>query len=245
VSTLVVIPARFASTRFPGKPLAVLAGKPMIQHVWERSRAAGLEGVIVATEDKRILDACREFGADVELTSAEHASGTDRVAEVAKRHPEYNQVLNVQGDEPGIPAETVRAVADALRNPSVNISTAVAGIRDPGDLSNPNVVKVVMADSGAALYFSRAGIPFRRDANASAAPPYFRHLGIYGFQRDILLKVTQLKPSPLELTESLEQLRWLQAGYRIQCAVVKDFSVGVDTPADLKAFEMFMQTQVR
>jgi 3-deoxy-manno-octulosonate cytidylyltransferase (CMP-KDO synthetase) len=238
VSVLAVIPSRYASTRFPGKPLALIAGKPMVQHVWERcSKAQGVNRVIVATEDQRIVDACRTFGAECELTSAEHASGTDRIAEVAARHSEFSAVLNVQGDEPAIAPETVSAVAKALVNMQNQISTAVAALDDLADLNNPNVVKVVRDIKGRALYFSRAAIPFHRDGKIETRPAYFRHLGIYGFQRDILFQVTTLAVSPLERAESLEQLRWLQSGFSIQCVEVPQYSVGVDTPEDLLSVE--------
>lgn len=238
MSVLAVIPARYASTRFPGKPLALIAGKPMVQHVWERCLKAGnVDRVIVATEDLRIVEACKSFGADCELTSAEHASGTDRVAEVALRHPEFSAILNVQGDEPAMAPETVRAVAQALIVSSVQISTAIAALDDPALLNDPNVVKVVATVTGNALYFSRAPIPFHRDRKTETLPVYFRHLGIYGFQRDVLLLVTRLPVSPLERAESLEQLRWLQSGFSIQCVQVPRHSISVDTPEDLHSVE--------
>jgi 3-deoxy-manno-octulosonate cytidylyltransferase (CMP-KDO synthetase) len=237
VKTLAVIPARFASTRFPGKPLALIAGKPMIQHVWERcAQAWNVDHVIIATEDARIVSACMAFGADCRLTSAAHASGTDRIAEIASRLPEFDRVLNVQGDEPGIAPETVSAVAEALRT-DCPISTAIARLTGNEDLQSPNVVKVVTTLSGAALYFSRSPIPAHRDGTAGTKPVYYRHMGIYGFQRGILLEVTRLPQSPLERAESLEQLRWLQAGLSIQCVEVAGYSIGVDTPEDLQAVE--------
>jgi 3-deoxy-manno-octulosonate cytidylyltransferase (CMP-KDO synthetase) len=242
MKTLVVIPARYASTRFPGKPLALIHGKPMVQHVWERSRhAADVDRVIVATEDDRVIRACLGFGAECELTSRDHASGTDRVAEVARRHPEFDVVLNVQGDEPGIPPETITAVVRALLDQAVDISTAVANVTDGDDLNNPNVVKVVTTLGGGALYFSRAHIPYHRGQDPATRPTYYRHLGIYGFQREILLAVTQLAVSPLERAESLEQLRWLQAGYNLQCVPVPGYSIGVDTPEDLQSVEISLR----
>lgn len=235
MKTLAVIPARYASTRFPGKPLAVLTGKPMVQHVWERCRAAGMDRVIVATEDERIVTACRAFGAEAELTSPGHRSGTDRVAEVASRHSEYPLVVNVQGDEPAIEPATISAVASILREPGVQISTAVAELKDSADLGNPNVVKVVIGLNGDALYFSRAPIPFVRESSAGVRPVFLRHFGIYGFRREVLLEVTALPPSTLEECESLEQLRWLQAGYAVRCVRTEGGGTGVDTPEDLKA----------
>ena len=237
MKSLAVIPARYASTRFPGKPLALLAGKPIVQHVWERCRSAeGVDQVIIATEDERIYTACSAFGAQCEMTSADHRSGTDRIAEVAGRHPEYEIVLNVQGDEPAIAAHTIAAVVAALRKSECTIATPVAPAQLQ-DVTNPNVVKVVMSLAGDALYFSRAPIPYHRDGLPSTRPEYLRHIGLYGFRREALLRIAQLPPSPLELAESLEQLRWLQAGWTIRCVTVKTFSAGVDTPEDLKALE--------
>lgn len=237
MKSLAVIPARYASTRFPGKPLAILAGKPMIQHVWERCcKAEGVDRTVVATEDERIVSACRGFGAECEMTSAEHRSGTDRVAEVAGRHPEFEIVLNVQGDEPAMASQTIAAVVSVLREGVCTIATPVAAAQ-PEDLPNPNVVKVVVSLAGDALYFSRAAIPFHRDGLPSTRPEYVRHIGLYGFRREALLQVTQLPPLPLEVAESLEQLRWLQAGWSIRCVAVNAISVGVDTPEDLKSLE--------
>jgi 3-deoxy-manno-octulosonate cytidylyltransferase (CMP-KDO synthetase) len=234
MKTLVVIPARYASTRFPGKPLAMLSGKPMIQHVYERCKqAAGIHRVIVATEDQRILDACAAFGAEAEMTSPDHASGTDRVAEVAARHTEFDFVLNVQGDEPAIEPETVAAVAHALLESVVHISSAKTEFTEGEDPKNPNAVKVVTAPNGDALYFSRSMIPFVRDPENAARVTYYRHLGIYGFQHSVLMKLTKLRPSTLEIAESLEQLRWLEAGYRLRCVLVRSKSIGVDTQQDL------------
>jgi 3-deoxy-manno-octulosonate cytidylyltransferase (CMP-KDO synthetase) len=245
VKSLAVIPARYASTRFPGKPLALLAGKPMVQHVWERcGSASGVDHVIIATEDERICDACSAFGAKCEMTSAAHRSGTDRVAEVARRHPEYEIILNVQGDEPAIAAETIAAVVAALREGGCTIATPVAPAQLQ-DAANPNVVKVVLSLAGDALYFSRASIPHHRDGLPSTRPEYLRHIGLYGFRREALLKVAQLPPSPLEVAESLEQLRWLQAGFAIRCVKVNTFSVGVDTPEDLKILERFWRDTSR
>jgi 3-deoxy-manno-octulosonate cytidylyltransferase (CMP-KDO synthetase) len=237
VNCLAVIPARYASTRFPGKPIALLAGQPIIRHVWERCRsAAGVDRVIVATEDERICAACAVFGAECEMTSASHRSGTDRTAEIARRHPEYEIILNVQGDEPAIAPETIEAIAAVLRGDTCKIATPVAAAQldDAGD---PHVVKVVVSLAGDALYFSRAAIPHHRAGASSAPAGYLRHVGLYGFRRETLLRVAELPPSPLELAESLEQLRWLQAGFAIRCVPVTCFFAGVDTPEDLRALE--------
>ena len=234
---LAVIPARYASTRFPGKPLAEIAGRPMIQHVFERCRgASAVDRVIVATEDDRIVRACQKFEAEAELTSLNHVSGTDRVAEVASRHPEFDAVLNVQGDEPGIESETIQAVAGLLSDPNVQIASAMTPFRTGESPQNSNAVKVVTDQRGNALLFSRAAIPFYRNASPDIQI-FFRHLGIYGFRRDVLLEVTKLPSSRLELAESLEQLRWLEAGYRIRCVQVESHSVGIDTPKDLEQFQ--------
>lgn len=234
---MVVIPARFASVRFPGKPLALIHGKPMIQHVWERCRvAAGVDHVIVATEDERIKKVCDAFGADCEITSPQHQSGTDRVAEVAKNHADFDIVLNVQGDEPTIASEAISAVVTELKHSQSVIATPVASARAE-DVTNSNVVKVVTALNGNALYFSRSPIPCHRDGKPETAPGYLRHIGLYGFHRDTLFQVTKLTPSPLERSESLEQLRWLQSGFTIRCVPVSSFSVGIDTPEDLQFLE--------
>ncbi len=232
MSSLVVIPARFASVRFPGKPLVLIDGKPMIEHVYSRCKTAlGVADVIVATEDERIRSAVEGFGGKSELTSSSHVSGTDRVAEVAERHPEFRFVLNVQGDEPAIEPETVGAVINALVSGVAPIATAATPLTVGAELNDPNVVKAVLAESGLALYFSRSPVPFMRNADSGAR--YLRHLGIYGFQRETLLKITKLTPSPLERAESLEQLRWLEAGIRIHCAIVESNSFGIDVPSDL------------
>ena len=207
----------------------------MVQHVYERcSSAKGVDRVIVATDDERIVEACHSFNADVEMTSANHVSGTDRVAEVAARHPEFEMILNVQGDELAIEPATVSAVALALREADVQISTAKTLFTELEDPSNPNAVKVVTSSNGDALYFSRSLIPYLRDPDKKVTVNYYRHLGIYGFQNSILLQLTKLTPSSLEQIESLEQLRWMEAGYKLRCVTVESRSIGVDTPEDLE-----------
>ncbi|MBU1985554.1 3-deoxy-manno-octulosonate cytidylyltransferase [bacterium] len=241
---LAVIPARYTSRRFPGKPLATVAGRPLVQHVWERCRESeGVERIVIATDDERIRKACLGFGAETELTNPDHASGTDRVAEISRRYPEYDVVLNVQGDEPGIAPSTITAVARAFRVSERQITTAVSPIRDETDKGNPNVVKVVTARDGDALYFSRAAIPFRRTDSSGPPPVFYRHQGIYGFQRDVLQQVTTLPVTDLERAESLEQLRWLENGFRIHCIVVSQCAVGVDTPADVPIVEHLLQAK--
>jgi len=215
----------------------------MIQYVWERCREAeGINRVVVATEDERILAVCEKFGAEAEMTRKDHATGTDRVAEVSGRHGEFDAVLNVQGDEPGISPLTISAVAAALGDKRNDIATAVTPMDNVEEIGNPNIVKAVLGKDGKALYFSRAAIPYHRDGNPATCPIFYRHQGIYGFQRDVLLRLMALPESRLERAESLEQLRWLEAGYRIHCVEVKQASVGIDSPEDLRRFEQSMNS---
>ncbi len=232
---LAVIPARYASTRFPGKPLVDIQGKPMIQHVWERvSRLAAIDRVIIATDDPRIRDAAERFGAEVRMTSPEHPSGTDRMWEVAATLPEYDWVLNVQGDEPFINPQHLEATLEAIqRYPDAAIITLVTPIQDVESWQDPNLVKAVLAANGRALYFSRSPVPYHRDAPHEVPPHTYRHIGIYLYRREALEHFTKLPPSPLELTEKLEQLRALEAGMPIYAVLVSEAPVGIDTPADL------------
>lgn len=237
-----IIPARFASTRFPGKPLVPIAGKPLIQHVVEQCRkASSLAEVIVATDDERIASVVSGF-CRVEITRADHHSGTDRVAEVAARG-DCDAAVNVQGDEPLIDPEIINAVAHALDD--CEMSTAAAPIRESSALNNPAVVKVVTSSSGHALYFSRTPIPHVRDAPtdpdaAAASFPFLRHLGIYGYRRDALLKLVQWPLSMLEQAEKLEQLRALENGMQIAVVRVEDEGIGVDTPEDVARVEAIL-----
>ncbi|MBJ7259419.1 MAG: 3-deoxy-manno-octulosonate cytidylyltransferase [Chthoniobacterales bacterium] len=228
-----IIPARWASTRFPGKPLVVLRGKPLVQHVWERaSRAKLVDRVIVATDDMRIASAAFDFGAEVALTSSRHPTGTDRLAEVASGLKSAPIILNVQGDEPDIAPSTIDRLVRALQDdPSLGMVTAANPISAPSDIGNPNVVKVVTDLSGRALYFSRSLIPHHRDGSGGVG--YLRHQGIYGYRRKVLLDFVKWKPTPLEKAEKLEQLRALEHGVSIGVIVVKRASVGVDVPADV------------
>jgi 3-deoxy-manno-octulosonate cytidylyltransferase (CMP-KDO synthetase) len=230
-----IIPARFASTRFPGKPLALIAGKPLIQHVVEQcQKAKSLSEIIVATDDTRIWEVAQNF-CRVEMTRPEHPSGSDRIAEVAERC-ECDAVVNIQGDEPLIEPSVIDAVANALAQNEM--STAATRIKIPAELDNPNVVKVVVNAAGRALYFSRRTIPYLREAASGsseqlAAFAFLKHLGIYGYRRETLLRLVKFPVSPLENAEKLEQLRALENG--IQIAVVKvDYdSIGVDAPEDV------------
>ena len=228
-----IIPARWASTRFPGKPLVKLRGKPLVQHVWERAgRAKLVDRVIVATDDMRIAEAAFAFGAEVALTSSKHPTGTDRLAEVASKLKSAPIILNVQGDEPDIAPSTIDRLAQALQDdPALGMVTAANPIADRSDIGNPNVVKVVADLAGRALYFSRSTIPHDRDGDGGIK--YFRHQGIYGYRRKVLLDFVKWKPTPLEKAEKLEQLRALEHGVSIGVIVVKKGSVGVDVPADL------------
>ena len=230
-----LIPARFASTRFPGKPLADLGGKPMVVRVCERARESGADPVCVATDDARIADAVRKHGFDARMTRAGHASGTERIAEAAAQLGLADEaiVVNVQGDEPLIAPQLIARVAAALEaNPQASVATACHPIHDAAEFANPNVVKAVLNAKGEALYFSRAGIPHPR----SGAPQALRHVGIYAYRVGFLKRYASLAPSPLEIAEQLEQLRVLWHGYRI-ATVIEEGAIppGVDTPADLQA----------
>jgi len=228
-----IIPARWASTRFPGKPLVALRGKPLVQHVWERTkRAKSVDRVIVATDDMRIAEAAFDFGAEVALTSPKHPTGTDRLAEVAAKLRTASVILNVQGDEPDIAPSTIDRLARALQDdPALGMVTAANPISDAADIRNPNVVKVVTDLAGRALYFSRSAIPHDRDGRGGIK--YLRHQGIYGYRRKVLLDFVRWKPTPLEKAEKLEQLRALEHGVSIGVIVVKKGSVGVDVPGDV------------
>lgn len=244
MKTLGLIPARYGSTRFPGKPLHLLAGKPLIQHVVERCRGArALAEVIVATDDPRIAAAVRPF-CRVEMTRSDHPSGTDRIAEVVARL-ECDAVVNVQGDEPLLDPAVVDAVAGALTD--ADMSTAAAPLTDPADYDNPNVVKVVVNTAGQALYFSRRTIPYLRDlagrpaAEQLAAYPFLKHLGVYGYRRNTLLQLVRWPVSPLEAAEKLEQLRALEHGVAIAVVRAPAGSLGVDTPEDAARVEPWLR----
>lgn len=231
-----IIPARWGSTRFPGKALHVIAGKPLIRHVWERAKAAAaLDSVIIATDDMRIADAAFGFGAEVALTSPRHASGTDRIAEVAKRlPPSFTHIINVQGDEPVVDPSLIDRLARTLAaNPQIPMITAANPFAKNEDPFNPNAVKVVLDRASDALYFSRSPVPFPRDKGAPVT--WYRHQGIYGYSRKFLLQFIRWKPGVLEKTEQLEQLRALENGAKIRVVLTKKASIGVDTPDDVKS----------
>lgn len=238
-----IIPARYASTRFPGKPVQLIAGKPLIQRVVEQCRQArSLADVIVATDDDRIAQVAREF-CRVEMTRADHPSGSDRIAEVAARC-DCEAVVNIQGDEPLMDPAVIDAVAAALQNNEM--STAATPIRHAGEYTDPNIVKVVTNVAGQALYFSRRPLPYLREAAARpadeqlAAFPFLKHLGIYGYRRETLLRFVNYPVSPLENAEKLEQLRALENGIAIAVVQVNHDSVGVDVPADVARVEAIL-----
>jgi 3-deoxy-manno-octulosonate cytidylyltransferase (CMP-KDO synthetase) len=253
MSVVAIIPARYGSTRLLGKPLADIGGKPMIQHVYESaSKAQVLDRVLVATDDRRIEKAVRGFGGEVMMTSSNHPSGTDRLAEVARK-VKADWLVNLQGDLPFIQPETIsRAVMPMRRDRNIPMGTVCTPILDEREWRNPNIVKVIIDRAGFALYFSRAPIPYYRirvvDPKGAKIPPRakhrlwgFRHLGLYVYRYDFLLKFARLRPTALERIESLEQLRALHNGYRIYVAQVDERSVEVDTPADLKKAELYLK----
>jgi 3-deoxy-manno-octulosonate cytidylyltransferase (CMP-KDO synthetase) len=229
-----IIPARWSSTRFPGKPLHLIAGKPLLRRVWEQStRAKNLAAVIIATDDMRIAEAAFDWGAEVALTSPRHGSGTDRVAEVAKKAKNFACIINIQGDEPLVDPRLIDRIVEKLRSDqNIDMVTAAHPFSNPTDASSPHQVKVVVDLCGNALYFSRAAVPFPRD---SSQAKYFRHHGIYGFRRETLLQFVKWKPTPLERAESLEQLRALENGVTVHVLVTAKGSPGVDTLEDADA----------
>ncbi len=244
MKTVGIIPARFASTRFPGKPLALISGKPLIQHVVEQClKARSLAEVIVATDDERIAETARKF-CRVEMTRADHPSGSDRIAEVAARC-DCDAVVNVQGDEPLMDPQVIDAVANALADSEM--STAATPVRDLAEYDNPNAVKVVVSVAGRALYFSRRTVPYVRDAASRSAAeqlaafPFLKHLGIYGYRREALLRLVSCPVSPLESAEKLEQLRALENGIAIAVVRVNYDSVGVDAPEDVARVEALLR----
>lgn len=251
----VIIPARYSSSRLPGKPLADIAGHPMIRHVWDRAGESEAARVVIATDSEAVLECARGFGAQALMTDADHASGTDRLEEVVRELalPDEAIVVNVQGDEPLIPPSLINQVAATLEaHPDAAIATLCERITDAGNLFNPNVVKVVMDGAGRALYFSRAPIPwargvFEEDGAGTVLPEsttYYRHIGIYAYRVHLLHQFVQWSPAPPEQTESLEQLRALWHGARIQVAEAHETPPGgVDTPEDLERVRVIMSGQ--
>ncbi len=236
----VVIPSRYASTRLPAKPLHPIAGKPLVQHVWERcARAKGIDKVIVATDDMRIAEAAFAFGAEVAMTSDKHRSGTDRVAEVAKKLKGYTHIINVQGDEPLVdPTVVSKLAASMAKDRKIEMITSASIFTPEDDLTNPNMVKVVLDRESNGLYFSRSLIPYVR--NDGVRPKFYRHQGIYGYTTKFLLQFVKWKPGILEQAESLEQLRALENGAKIRVVLAKHAAVSVDTPEDVVAVERIL-----
>lgn len=240
--TAIIIPARYGSSRLEGKPLIKVEGNPIIQWVYEKAQAAKLaDMIIVATDDERIFNAVKDFGGNVEMTSTEHKCGSDRIKEVVMRHPEIDYIVNLQGDEPLIKSESIDEVIKNVKDDvSADISTLIRKIT-PEEAENPNLVKCVIDNSGFAMYFSRSKIPFERNPISGN---FYGHLGIYGYKRDALIKMTSLPQTPLEKTESLEQLRALENGMKIKTSVVDFVPVGIDTAEDLLKFKQIVAKTV-
>lgn len=240
MKVLGVIPARYGSTRFPGKPLVDIDGKSMIQRVYEQcSLVTSLSSVVVATDDSRILDHVLNFGGKAVMTDSNHRSGTDRCAEVVHNDlaNTWNIVVNIQGDEPYVKPEQINALIDSFKETDIQIATLIKKIETEEELFNPNIPKVITNIHKEAIYFSRHPIPFQRNADREKwlqHYQYFKHIGIYAYRTGVLKKITQLSPSPLEITESLEQLRWIEHGYKIKTEITEHESVAIDTPEDLK-----------
>ena len=239
---VVVIPSRYAATRLPGKPLVNLAGKPMVQRVYEQAKLAQtVHRVLVATDDQRIVDAVLAFGGEARMTRSDHRTGTERIAEVAA-HEAGDVFVNVQGDEPLIdPVAVDTAVAALLEDPPAQIATVATPIRHVPDIMDPNVVKTVLDFDSNALYFSRAPVPWVRDTQQKVHVKYWKHLGLYVFQRDALLEYPTLPQGELEKIEQLEQLRWLENGWKIRVAEVEHDAVSVDVPEDVTRVEKLLQ----
>ena len=240
--TAVIIPARYGSSRLEGKPLLRANNKPIIQWVWEKALNCPLvDRVIVATDDERIFNCCKEFGAEVEMTSTEHKSGSDRIAEVAARHHEIGYIINLQGDEPLIEEANIELVRKGVvEDDCADISTLVREIKDEDEVNNPNLVKCVFDNNNYAMYFSRSKIPFERNIGKSK---FYGHLGIYGYKKEALFKMTGLPQASYEMAESLEQLRALQNGMKIKIAIVDNVPVGIDTLEDFEKFKAMIEVK--
>ena len=236
-----IIPARFASTRFPGKPLVQINGKSMVQRVYEQAlKSSCLDEVLVATDDTRIADEVKAFGGKYVLTSAAHISGTDRCAEVISKVLGFDAIINIQGDEPYIDPLQIDLLASCFKDATVQLATLIKKIDVQEDLFNENIPKVVLNNRGEAIYFSRQTIPFLRSKDKHdwfANGDFYKHIGIYGYEAKTLLEITKLMPSKLELSESLEQLRWIENGYKIQTRVTTIETIAIDSPEDLYKIE--------
>ena len=238
MAKLGIIPARYASTRFPGKPLIDINGKSMIQRVYEQAcSSASLDKVVIATDDERIITEIKRFGGEYALTRADHQSGTDRCAEVALKFTGFDVIINIQGDEPYIDPVQIDLLSSCFEDPQVKLATLVKKIHTEEELFNQNIPKVILNTAQEAVYFSRQTIPFLRNTALQdwvKTFQFYKHIGIYGYTTETLLKITQLKPSSLEIAESLEQLRWLENGYKIQTKVTDLETIAIDTPEDLE-----------
>jgi len=233
-----IIPSRYESTRFPGKPLIQISGKSMIRRVYEQaSKSTLLNDVVVATDDQRIVEEVKSFGGKYVLTASNHQSGTDRCAEVIAKLPEFDTVINIQGDEPFIAPEQIDLIAQCFEDSQVQLATLIKTITSKEELFNKNIPKVILNSSGEAIYFSRQTIPYLRNVDQDDwldAYPFYKHIGIYGYTTKTLLAITKLQPSGLELAENLEQLRWLENGYKIKTKITEFETLAIDTPEDLK-----------
>jgi 3-deoxy-manno-octulosonate cytidylyltransferase (CMP-KDO synthetase) len=244
MTTAIIIPARYESTRFPGKPLAKISGKPMIEWVVNAAKGSKLaDKIIVATEDQRIFDFVKnDLKVEACITSKEHKCGTDRICEVVKKYSDIKYVVNVQGDEPLMPSEYIDKVLEPLLSNQAQMTSLIAPLTNTEDLNNPNIVKAIIDKDNFALYFSRSQIPFNRDNRKDIK--YFRHIGIYGYSRETILKFSLLPPSTLEIAEQLEQLRCLENGIKIKLAIVQKPYPAVDRPEDIKIVEKILAEQL-
>lgn len=248
MNTLGIIPARYASSRFPGKPLVDIAGKSMIRRVYEQCiKSSGLNKVIVATDDQRIFDHVKNFGGDVIITSDDHKSGTDRCDEVAKQFPEFGICINIQGDEPQIDPAQIDLLIACFQDENVLIATLAKKINTKDELFNQNTPKIILNKNSDAIYFSRTPIPFQKSHiqdNWLNYHTYFKHIGIYAYRSTILSEITKLPVSDLEQAEALEQLRWIENGYKIKVALTDKESQAIDTPEDLIKLLSFLQSNI-
>ena len=242
-----IIPARYASTRFPGKPLALIKGKPMIQRVYEQALKAKLDAVVVATDDARIADAVMDFGGQYVMTSPNHRSGTDRCREALDLlENQYDAVINIQGDEPFIDPRQIGMMRDLISRDDTVLASLAKRIEDEDELFSPNTVKVVMDKKGNALYFSRNLIPFMRNEDRKdwlSKGVFYKHIGIYAYKAEALRQIAEMQPSTLEMAESLEQLRWLENGLRIRMGITQEENVSIDEPSDIDKAERFVENQ--
>ena len=243
MKTVIIIPARYSSTRLNAKPLIKVGGKPIIQWVYEQAKTVkAADDVIVATDNQEIFDTCKKFGGKVEMTSVDHKSGTDRIAEVISRHDEYDLIVNLQGDEPLISTQNITTAINLLKNDSnADIATLVKIVKEKEEIENPNLVKCIFDINNYAIYFSRNKLPYeRKDYEGD----FYGHIGLYCYTKDALLKMTKLSQAKIEKAESLEQLRAIYNGMKIKVAVVESNAIGIDTKEDLQAFEEYVKNNI-